>query len=379
MKNVVAFTLSCLFIGGCHRASGHDESEKFVVTQAALANSQLIASINRDEFANNVKRARHEAATKGRKSQRDYVRAFDAALRPSIEMRLDVEIPSLPIDESPLADKLYVNYVAMIGRNDNTATFIGDPVEGKKHVETVSISPGGEQCTAIIIARNAVATASHCAGKNPKVIHLGETADSLAQTSINPADFEVVPMPKGLDMAILVRKEPFGLRDEQLPVFASDKMISKAQELQLVGYGGANNDSSDSGIRRVGVIPMLSSDCKGNGEAKEYDCHPGFEIIAGARAMFDRRSCPKPSAPISQHGACHGDSGGPVYVDDGGSLFLAGLVRAIVDPKNCGCAHATNVYVRFDTQEVFLKGLKTKADVRIDFPPNAFSKVDGAP
>jgi hypothetical protein len=111
----------------------------------------------------------------------------------------------------------------------------------------------------------------------------------------------------------------------------------------------------------LGSIPKLSADCSRPGEATRYDCKPGLEIVGGNRAMFDRRSCPKPNAPVTQHGACHGDSGGAVYVAADSRLYLAGVIRAINDKKKCGCAHATNVYVRMDKQLAWLRGLKSKS------------------
>lgn len=314
-------------------------------------------------------------STAGNHDARTYVATFADVLRTKLSSATPADIAPLPIDSSTFTTKMYGNYKSMItraaGQQVGTEVFIGDTILGALRSEVVSLFPGGNVCSGIIIAKNAVATAAHCVSGAPKYFLLGNSIDAGSAIPIkSDSKFTYVSTPTGepLDMAIIVQASSIGLDDAQLPVFASASQIASAQQLTIVGFGGNVADASDAGLKRLGTIPMASPDCAGPGEKDYFGCHPGFDMVGGARPVADRTSCPNTAAAVVQHGACSGDSGGAVYVDTGSKLLLAGLIRSI--NESCGCANATNVYVRFDKQIDFLKGLPG-----IEFPPAAFAEV----
>jgi hypothetical protein len=305
---------------------------------------------------------------------REYVVEFDNALRDIIEKETGTRIPPIPIDWKDAATPMYVNYSKTIRQHDDLYTYGGSREEGEKRREAVSlVPPDGEPCTAIIIARNAIATAEHCSKRLPTTFTTGAVAGQGHVVTIDPSKFQVARASDEtpLDLAVLVCETTIpDVPEDNLPIFASSDMIKNAKELFIVGYGGARSDSSAAGDRRLGSVAMSSPDCGDAVVATTYDCKSGFEIVAGARPEVDRVSCPVETPQPDQRGACHGDSGGPVYVRVGNQLFLAGVIRAFHDPLQCGCAAATNLYVRLDTQITFLKSL-----LNIDFLPAQLAQV----
>ncbi len=322
-----------------------------------------------------VKSSRDIAIKKqGPKDSRQFVMDFAATLKSKIERQIGKVIGPVPFDTSALAEPMYKNLAAMIRNTDEVSNYRGDRIAAMARVEAVSLLPRGEQCTGVIIARNAIATATHCAIYGPTFIRIGDSAtDGSNEVAIEPSHFQhIIVGGADLDMSILVQPARIpGIRDEDLPVFATDSMIASAEKLSIVGFGGYYTDSSEAGVKRLGKVPMLSPDCSRQGEAEQFKCHPGFDIVAGSRALLDRPTCPADDDLDVPNGACSGDSGGPVYVANAdGRLFLAGMVSSTVDPHNCGCSAATNVYVRFDKQIAFLRTLG------VDFPPQALAVID---
>lgn len=332
--------------------------------------------ISAEALTQAVARARAQAGDAADPSTdpRKFVETFQSKLRPELEKLTGQDLPPLPINPRASAMPMYSNYAAMIMSSHKWDVYTGDSQKGALRFETVALPLANDSpCTAIIIARNAIATARHCAEKKPERIRLGTTVKGGKAIEIDPKGFVFLKTQNGtpLDMAILVRKDPIkDLKDADLPVFASQSMIDQAIELQVVGYGGAKANSSDSGTKRLGAVPMLSPDCNDPDVAKDYKCKPGFEIVAGSRAMFDRMVCPTANDPDLIKGACKGDSGGPVYVEgEDKKLYLAALISSI-HKGHCECATAINLYVRFDKQLGAIKSLKD-----IDFHPEAFSKT----
>jgi hypothetical protein len=330
------------------------------------------AAIPEEAMAEAVRQAREQAsAIDPDKAPLAYVRTFESALRPRVEALTGREVAPLAFDERPTALPLYQHMAAMIQSSNGKVIYVGDQQKGAERRDAVSMLTGREQCTAIVIAKNAIATAKHCLQGSPKSIRIGPSKDNGKLVEFDSTKFVPVKDIHGveLDMAILILPEPIKeLRNDELPVFASTAMIDSATQWRPVGYGGVREDHTEPGVKRMGAVSKLDSDCSGPDIAATYDCTPGYEIVAGPPTMFGATTCS--GLADEQFGACRGDSGGPVYLESNGRLFLAAMIRW-VDPKGCGCKQATNVYVRFDKQLEAIRKMKG-----IDFAPEAFAEFD---
>ena len=350
------------------------------IARKMAGDAKILGTLTQEQFSSTLDRARSDSDKwQNAKDSRLRIEDLASALRPQFEKATGKTIAPLPIDYSDVAKPLYENWV-LIADKDRVASFGGDAGEAIPRHETVAVSaPSGLPCSGIIIARNALATALHCANQLPELIRIGTDAGSGGtEITIDPLKFKQVKTTGGvpLDMAILVSDSPFkGIKDDDLPVFATTAMIDAAKKLKIVGFGGYLANQSGAGTKRLGIVPMAYPDCMGIDVEAHFGCLPGLEIVAGARPMLDYAECPivKPGEKPDQNGACEGDSGGAVFVETAdGKLALAALIRAIHDPLKCGCAEAANLYVRFDKQLETIRKIKG-----ICFPPAAFSLVDG--
>jgi hypothetical protein len=359
---------------GCRKTEETPVSSQAPGKRASFEASRDVKTLSDEELAQFVGKARGRAShmANPKMDSRKFVAQFETELLPEIKKKIGIDIPLLSID-GKAANPLYSNYAALIAYRDDTSNYRGDPVRGATRRETVFL-PGSQpdsECTAVLIAHNALLTASHCSGSERFLF--GPTADDGKTFDLSATELEPLKTSNGkpLDMVVLLLKKPFkGISDADFPVFASQKMIDDAKELVLVGYGGADANSSSTGIKRFGRVPMWSPDCSDPEVASKYECNPGFEIVAGSRPRLEQVECPKLTAPNPIQGACHGDSGAPVYVEGPDQkLYLAAIARTIYK-QGCGCANATNVYVRLDKQLSAIKSIPG-----IDIPPGAFSKV----
>jgi hypothetical protein len=187
----------------------------------------------------------------------------------------------------------------------------------------------GSLCTGTLIRKNMVLTAAHCVsgGVNPAVIFgrdlhaptaVHRTADAVA---VNPTWNKKAG--KGMDQGdIALVKFPGGLPPgyKKIPLVQKDEEIHRGGKVILAGYGisDAGKKTGAGKLRRTEV--SIAKNRRGKSEM----------ILDQTRG----------------HGACHGDSGGPAFINSGGKLRVAGVTnRSYPNRAPDDCAHKS-VYTK---------------------------------
>ena len=221
-----------------------------------------------------------------------------------------------------------------------------DPVQSSTTAlyEPSGTGPGGALCSASLIGPNMAITAAHCIQKNgyAPVMLFGNDIRSgqavrrpVVGSIVNPAwakragrgmdqgDIAVVKFAGGL---------PTGYRPA--PMDSSDDQIVKGEQAVLAGYG-INNAEAKTG---AGVLRKT--------EVKVANPRPGkTEMVLNQR---------------HGRGACHGDSGGPAYVQRGGKMVLAGVTnRSYPASAPDDCAHDV-VYTKVAAYRPWIESSEAK-------------------
>ena len=187
-------------------------------------------------------------------------------------------------------------------------------------------SPGGQSgalCTASIIGKGMALTAAHCispGGAKPillfgRDIHAAETVKRAATAvSVNPlwGKRQGKGMDEG-DIALVKFAGPLPKGYRQVRLNRSDANLVKGRAAVLAGYGISNAQT-----------------------------HSGAGILRKTSISIDNPRSGKSEMVLNQshgRGACHGDSGGPAFVNVGGKNVLAGVTNRSYPahaPDDCG-------------------------------------------
>ncbi|MGE3147586.1 MAG: trypsin-like serine protease [Pseudorhodoplanes sp.] len=202
------------------------------------------------------------------------------------------------------------------------------PASGPARAAVMITGPQGF-CTGTVIAHALILTAAHCvaAGTNYKLIEFGENRQpvlrDIARIATHPqfnmqsfrthratADVALVKLASPLAVA------PAPLMDNASPVAPGDAFI-------VAGYGlTAPADPRSGGTLRS--LSLVATGRPGNLQIRLVD-----PATNGARIGL---------------GACTGDSGGPVFRDQGGRLAIVGVISWATGPNNsAGCGGLTGV------------------------------------
>jgi hypothetical protein len=187
-----------------------------------------------------------------------------------------------------------------------------------------SNGPGGALCTASLIGNNMAVTAAHCVqpGGYAPVLIFGP--DVRSPDSVHrPVTGEVVnpawakKAGHGMDQGdIAVVKFGGGLPPGYKPAAldSSPDQIQKGEAAVLAGYGISNAKTQEgAGVLRKTTVAVSNAR------------HGKSEMI-----LDQTRG----------HGACHGDSGGPAYLQRGKAMVLAGVTnRSYPNSAADDCAH----------------------------------------
>ena len=182
-------------------------------------------------------------------------------------------------------------------------------------------------CTGVLVAPEWVLTVKHCWGRADSFTAIVGVAD-WTTAERDPAAFvyraEIIERQgRGVDLAMIRLERPVpSAVGTPVPLLA-DAELPEGTSVLVSGWGerdgGVRPDSLDS------FVTTVDADC---GRWGDPATDVGF-LEAGFQA--DITIC---TSPIPK-GACTGDSGGPVVVDQLGELMLAGII-AFGSGEGCG-------------------------------------------
>lgn len=182
------------------------------------------------------------------------------------------------------------------------------------------------QCTGTLVGCDTFVTAAHCVCADVQTCNQPFAPSSLWVYLQNAGVYGVESVtaqpgyqfPGFGDIAVIKLTEPVkGI--VPTPIITSNPPVNA--QLTIVGYGLTFNDEGDSGIKREGALQRVS--CNNFSDNSHMCFNPG--------------SSPSVS--------CSGDSGGPNYIDIGGTLHLGAVVSGGGTQNSCtgGQKFATNV------------------------------------
>jgi secreted trypsin-like serine protease len=190
------------------------------------------------------------------------------------------------------------------------------------------VSTRASLCTGTLLARDLVLTGGHCVAPAAtyRVLTPGMTPPGLPIKSIaihprySPKDYASGRVTA--DMALIKLEQPLPAEFVPAPL-APTRMVSSGDRFTIAGYG-ATSYGGDAGIGTPRAAELIATGKPGNLQIRLID-----PATRGTRAGL---------------GACTGDSGGPAFVDDAGSLALAGVVSWTTGgPSTEGCGGLTGV------------------------------------
>jgi len=195
----------------------------------------------------------------------------------------------------------------------------------------------GYTCSGTLIAPNVVVTADHCRNIS-RVFLRGNDVDKPDKgDTIHVARQYAHPE---VDLRVLVLDENASVPPRQVAGEAEiANAVTNGEGLKmatLVGFGTIDqNGLLGYGRKRRVDVAIATIDCSLAGDAKAHGCMPGREMVAGQRGLLKDTCC--------------GDSGGPLYIQNGvgGGYFLLGATSRGSRNSTTACGDG-GIYVRVD-------------------------------
>lgn len=204
---------------------------------------------------------------------------------------------------------------------------------------TVALVIGPALCTGSVIAPDLIVTAAHClegGASSVSIVFATQITPEALKNAVKTTHFMIHPDYRMNQTKI--DQNDIGLIEFQggLPkgytpnhMLADPRLLTRGENVILAGYG-----VTDAGTHA------------GAGTLRETDVKIADENFGKTEVLL---------AQNDGHGACHGDSGGPAFLMEGGKLVLWGITsRGYPARAPDDCAHES-VYTKILDQTDFLR------------------------
>jgi len=205
---------------------------------------------------------------------------------------------------------------------------VADPSIGRQTV--LIVGSNGSFCSGAVLAPQLLLTAVHCvpAGVTYKLVQFGSGEPRLKDivTVARHPEFTARGMTtyRGTaDVALMKLAEPLPADFRPATLGGADFIVKVGDGFTVVGYGVTKfGDPRSGGIARSAALVAT-------GRPDSMDVRLTDPATHNARAGL---------------GACTGDSGGPVFADDGGHQAIVGVISWTTGPNTTrGCGGITGV------------------------------------
>ena len=231
----------------------------------------------------------------------------------------------------------------VLGGDDNFA--LGNP----SPYSTVAVTDVGVDsvCSGTLISDDLVVTASHCFENITNVAQIrifygdnifkakpAEFHTAKDYRVFNPSGFSQALFPN-YDVAWIRLADPIPAGHHPAEILRDATAVNSGDDLVLAGYGVTKDDCE--------WFPGIAPDCLGSRYEAAVQLYQYYNT-ADYHDLIVIHGKP-------EHGECHGDSGGPTFVDVGGKWYLTGVTNgldAVLTPDaadGCESGEGVNTFV----------------------------------
>ncbi len=210
----------------------------------------------------------------------------------------------------------------------------GEAVEGHEFADTAAVvyTGGLVACSGVLIDKDVVVTARHCALGPVENVAL-DTQDISEPGEIIPVTHTWFPSDGKLDLAFLFLTEPSTVSPRSILQGCEGNFLAGTPSALVAGFGATDPEGlSWDGLLRSGIVEIQNETCPHS----TFGCEPGLPPNAELIAQGE----------VSD--TCTGDSGGPLYVETDSGTFLAGVTSRGLAQGTLPCGQG-GIYIRLDT------------------------------